>query len=47
MICGGVYDISAFRPRRRDSEKRVAVCKFCRRIIDQARYQKGRNEAAR
>lgn len=43
--CGGVYDIAAFRRRHRDSEKRVAVCKFCRRIIDQARYKKGRDGA--
>ncbi|MFT5304333.1 MAG: hypothetical protein ACI814_005160 [Mariniblastus sp.] len=43
--CGGVYDIAAFRRRRRDSEKRVAVCKFCRRVIDQARYKKGRDGA--
>lgn len=44
-LCGGVYDATAFRRRRRDSEKRVAVCKFCRRIIDQARYRKGRDGA--
>jgi hypothetical protein len=43
-LCGGVYEIAAFRRRRRNSEKRVAVCKYCRRVIDQARYQKGRNE---
>ena len=41
--CGGVYDIAAFRRRRRDSDKRVAVCRYCRRIIDQARYKKGRD----
>ena len=45
--CGIPREIEAFRRLRRGSDKRVAVCRFCRRLIDQSRYRKGRDKAKR
>lgn len=35
--CGGEFPLSDFRRLSRDSSQRVATCRHCRRLLDQAR----------
>jgi len=41
--CGIARDIDDFRRLRKDCEKRVAVCRECRNLIDKTRYRKSRD----